>query len=707
VTQEKLGSVVTAEYQYDTTPASTLAFAAVSGVVATTDNNTAHRRHMKTWERVMVMDGTSTTSTYVERAFYYDSKGRVIQTVEKNHLGGISRTSTQYDFTGNVLASHESHRSSSSATADTKQTTFTLDHRGRATKEVATLNGNSASTSTVAYAYDDLGQLTTKTLGTGTSAVPENYTYNIQGWLTGQSSSLFDLQLHYTDPHTASYARWGGDIAEIRWMHKGTGAPTSYAANAYSFTYDKLGRVTRTYHEKCSTDLNPTHYMPWGSAGQMFQEDGITYDRNGNILTLSRVSTPAQYARDYLTYTYTGNRLTTLAHNNATGSVKASGSYGYTYDANGNMTRNARENLDYGYNLLNLLGTVKEGSTTKAQYRWLADGTKAGVRNTATGTLGYEYLGSLIYKRTGSSTVALEGTAFGGGRINKTSSSYEVNYQIADHLGSPRVVFKDATTILARNDYYAFGKRHANPGLPVGDDTRNRWLYNGKERQTTGNVGFFDYGARMYDPEIARWTTVDPLAEKYYSWTPYVYVGNNPVRFIDPTGMSWKDGWQYLKQSFSLNTSLGFQIAGKVKIGDIKVGGELNFGSMDILTVGNNGIDINIANGDRRAGAELGIGVAALSVEQVAHDNNDNTATRTTVKEATVLGVGVKETTVDTYHERGDGSYVKDKNAVVTTSEIAVPDKMEIDAKAIIGIEIEIDSRLFIHGLDEIFKDND
>jgi RHS repeat-associated protein len=94
---------------------------------------------------------------------------------------------------------------------------------------------------------------------------------------------------------------------------------------------------------------------------------------------------------------------------------------------------------------------------------------------------------------------------------------------------------------LSRNDYYAFGKRHANPGLPVGDDTRNRWLYNGKERQTTGNVGFFDYGARMYDPEIARWTTVDPLAEKYYSDSPYVYVGNNPISRIDPDGKKWVD----------------------------------------------------------------------------------------------------------------------------------------------------------------------
>lgn len=47
----------------------------------------------------------------VERAFYYDSKGRVIQTVEKNHFGKISRYSTKYDFVGNVLESNEAHES--------------------------------------------------------------------------------------------------------------------------------------------------------------------------------------------------------------------------------------------------------------------------------------------------------------------------------------------------------------------------------------------------------------------------------------------------------------------------------------------------------------------------------------------------------------------------------------------------------------------
>ena len=48
----------------------------------------------------------------------------------------------------------------------------------------------------------------------------------------------------------------------------------------------------------------------------------------------------------------------------------------------------------------------------------------------------------------------------------------------------------------------------------------------------------YDFGARRYDPSIGRWLSQDPLAEKYYGHTPYLFCAASPLRFVDPTGSS-------------------------------------------------------------------------------------------------------------------------------------------------------------------------
>ncbi|MBO4596306.1 MAG: hypothetical protein J5676_00300 [Bacteroidaceae bacterium] len=59
---------------------------------------------------------------------------------------------------------------------------------------------------------------------------------------------------------------------------------------------------------------------------------------------------------------------------------------------------------------------------------------------------------------------------------------------------------------------------------------------NGKELDRTHGLDWYDYGARNYDAFLPMFTSIDPMCEKYYYVSPYVYCGNNPIIAIDPTG---------------------------------------------------------------------------------------------------------------------------------------------------------------------------
>jgi RHS repeat-associated protein len=99
--------------------------------------------------------------------------------------------------------------------------------------------------------------------------------------------------------------------------------------------------------------------------------------------------------------------------------------------------------------------------------------------------------------------------------------------------------FQVSTTIgpvLEENNYYPFGLLNAQLSAPGIANPINKYKYNGKELQKELNLEWLDYGARFYDPQIGRWTTIDPMAEKYLSSSSYNYALNNPVKYIDPEG---------------------------------------------------------------------------------------------------------------------------------------------------------------------------
>jgi len=172
-------------------------------------------------------------------------------------------------------------------------------------------------------------------------------------------------------------------------------------------------------------------------------------------------------------------------------------------------------------------------------YTYDANGTKLKLEYDG---MEYDYLDGFHYQDE-----ALQFIITAEGYYDMPRKRYVYNY--VDHLGNIRVSYaKNAggtAEILTENNYYPFGMTHQNyNNVNKGNVTYN-YKFNGKEWQSEwidSGSKTYDFGARMYDPATGRWGVIDPLAEMYPSMSPYVYTFNNPVRFVDPTGMA-PDDW--------------------------------------------------------------------------------------------------------------------------------------------------------------------
>ena len=171
--------------------------------------------------------------------------------------------------------------------------------------------------------------------------------------------------------------------------------------------------------------------------------------------------------------------------------------------------------------------TFSDGSTIT--YSYAADGTKLRTVHTISGTTTQkDYCANVVYENGVQKMLLTE-----EGYVDLSNSTYY--YYLKDHQGNNRVVINSSGAVQETNHYYPFGGVFASTG------NVQPYKYNGKELDTKKGLNWYDYGARHYDATLGRWHSVDPLAEKYYGLSPYIYCYNNPIRFIDPNGQDGKD----------------------------------------------------------------------------------------------------------------------------------------------------------------------
>ena len=107
---------------------------------------------------------------------------------------------------------------------------------------------------------------------------------------------------------------------------------------------------------------------------------------------------------------------------------------------------------------------------------------------------------------------------------------------IPDYQGNIVGVYNSSTNTLEQfTDYYPYGLPHASATAP----TANRRKYGAKELTTANGLNLYDFAARWHNPAFPAFTTMDPMATDYYSTSPYLYCGGDPINLVDPTGMDF------------------------------------------------------------------------------------------------------------------------------------------------------------------------
>lgn len=440
-------------------------------------------RGQLTGTKVKVLDPDNPTANqWITTAFYYDAKGRVIQSVSDNLKAGVEYNSQLYYFQGMPYQSvthHHNPEALSLPGANAALNHIKLDKIYRrnlgtgGNDQVWQLQQaiNDGSPYNLAYYdYDHMGRTVIKQY-TMANVLQE---YNIRGWLKliharnpmHTDSTYFRENLYYDDGFESKL--YNGNIAGITWNNYGVIPANDSRRNAYGYSYDQLGRLV---HAEYRNNLDPDIWMKYHKD---YTASEISYDDRGNILHMTQMGNDlgGPVEMDKLSYEYAENtnKLIKVSDDGIASTTvllpdfkdDANLAEEYTYDNNGNLLTDANKAItSITYNHLNkpMVITVQgKGSIT---YVYDAMGNKLQKRiydKDAETTETWDYIGSFVYKDNVLQYILNEEgrsrpeVVADGEQTGETKFVYD--YFIKDHLGNVR------TTLAADPSSHEYYARH-------------------------------------------------------------------------------------------------------------------------------------------------------------------------------------------------------------------------------------------------------
>jgi RHS repeat-associated protein len=427
---------------------------------------------------------------FLPSVFFYDDRGRIVETQDVNQTSAKDTIINQYDFSGKLIRNLVRHQNGKSPIQfHSVLTKRNYDGMGRLMTLYKNIDNAAVDQLINTNTYNELGQVVNKQLGNNLDNL--SYAFNIRGWLTtinkqflvGTSGNYFGMELGYdkiVSVASTSYlvAQYNGNITGTVWKTAGDGV-----GRKYDFVYDNVNRLTGAdFNQNSGSAFDKT-------AGIDFSVSGLQYDGNGNILSMKQrgFKVGGSATIDSLSYIYqlNSNKLSIVNDgvNDATsklGDFHFAGTKqptDYNYDVNGNLTLDNNKAISsIAYNFLNLPQAITITSKGTITYTYDASGTKlykTTVDNTISPskTTTTTYIGGFVYQATSPSTggpVAADTLQFiaheeGRARwaFHKTVQTgtvwygFEYDFFEKDHLGNTRVVLtqqKDTALYLASGE---------------------------------------------------------------------------------------------------------------------------------------------------------------------------------------------------------------------------------------------------------------
>jgi RHS repeat-associated protein len=466
----------------------------------------------------------------------------VAHTVARTHAyDGTGDDPSQLGRKISVTTANPAPSSLPSASDATVTETFTYDAPGRIVSVAMSLEGAASANGVVTYSYNNLNQLLQVTYPDGSPLPLVVYTYDDQGCVTGIGSSAgtpTDLAAYtYTADGEVSVEALNQGQLQATYAYNSPGWLLQYTVTARGATqpcfsqaleYVADGAIqNRTTTSTLSSSDSTQVVFTYDAQRQLVDasvadggqgnESISSYDANGNIWSLTQ---------DGVSYASSCGAGTNQVDSFTVGSGTATS---LQYSADGRLLQNG--NLSLGYDAcLGLTTSLVVAGDSPVQVRLAYGGQSQRVLKQVgdAGAPRISFRGSglqpLLQQQVGGTA-----TAFVYGPTGLVTVVSDQRYfPLKDHNQTVWAVVDARDTLVARYDYRPFGSLVAASGS---QPEVLAFRFMGKEWDA--ETGLYDFGARLYDPNLRRFCSPDP-ARQYAS--AYLFAGNNPVMMVDPTG---------------------------------------------------------------------------------------------------------------------------------------------------------------------------